>query len=162
MVPMNESELKMIFQLLPLFSRTFFRGSSAVLADHEGISRQHVHAVMFLRMNGPSPMSTVARFLDLEKGSFTPIANRLIEWGYVERQSDDSDRRKSLLQLTPSGKDFASRLQDERSRKFSSQLEKLSNAQRRQFFQTLDRLEALLKLMNASVTDQRGNDPCIN
>jgi DNA-binding MarR family transcriptional regulator len=158
MTPLNESELKMIFQLIPLYSRTFFRGPLAMLADHDGISRQHIHAVVYLRMNGPSPMSTVARFLDLEKGSFTPIANRLTQWGYVERQSDDSDRRKSLLQLTASGREFASRLHQERSRKFSSQLEKLNNQQRRQFFQALDRLEDLLRLMNTPSEDLQEAD----
>lgn len=141
---LNDSELRLIFHHVPFFSLTFFHEDLAIFKEHEGLRNPHISAIMFLKINGPSPMSRVARFLGLEKGSFTPIANRLLDWGYVSREADEQDKRKTLLVLTESGLEFARRARAERSQLFASQISRLSPTQRKQFFKSLLTIEELL------------------
>jgi DNA-binding MarR family transcriptional regulator len=148
MEQLTDQELKLVFHHIPFFSHVFFQDDSAVIREHEDMNKPHVHAVIYLKMNGPSAMSTVARFLNLEKGSFTPIANRLINWGYVTRELDHEDHRRFLLQLTDSGREFANRLRIERSEHFATQIDKLSSTQRKQFFAALAQIQQLLTKIN--------------
>lgn len=145
---LTDLEMRLIFHHIPHFTSTFFREDLAIFKKHNELRNTHVYAIMFLKINGPSPMSKVAQFLGLEKGSFTPIANRLINWGYIVRENDSFDKRKSLLVLTDSGREFAIEVRSARSHKFSDQVEKLSSAERKQFFSSLQRLQDLLESIN--------------
>jgi len=145
---LSEGEMKLVFQMIPAFSHAFFEGHGEAFGDLEGLNTTHVHAVVFMKIHGPSPMSAVARFLGLEKGSFTPIANRLLEWGFVTREVDPEDRRRQVLRLTDPGREFAERLRERRGARFREQVGKLTKAERRQFFQALERPEGLLVEMN--------------
>src|SRR3954454_6165549 len=51
-------------------------------------------------LDEPVPMSSVANVLRCDRSAVTWITDRLEERGYVERRSDDSDRRVKLLALT--------------------------------------------------------------
>jgi len=153
---LSEREMRLVFHLIPAFSHAFFEGHGEAFGDLEGLNKTHVHAVVFLKIHGPSPMSAVARFLGLEKGSFTPIANRLLEWGFVTREVDPEDRRRQVLRLTDPGREFAERLRERRGARFREQVDKLTKAERRQFFQALERLEGLLAKMNDGVTIGHG------
>ncbi len=158
MEQLTDQELKLVFQHIPFFTRVFFQDDSTVFKDLQGINKPHIYAVIFLKMNGPSAMSNVARFLGLEKGSFTPIANRLLDWGFVTRELDHDDHRRVLLQLTDSGREFANRLRVERSEYFAAQIDKLSITQRKQFFKALAQIQQLLTKIHGQ--DDRGqNDP---
>lgn len=158
-IPLNDCELRLIFHHLPFFSMTFFREDSAIFSEHEGLRNPHIHAVMYLKINGASPMSQVARFLGLEKGSFTPIANRLLDWGYLSRETDAADKRKILLALTDSGLEFARRVRQERSQMFAAQIGKLSPAERKQFFATMTKMEDLLIQINGGSFHSHKNKP---
>ena len=145
---LSEREMKLVFHLIPAFSHAFFEGHGEAFGDLEGLYKTHAHAVVFLKIHGPSPMTAVARFLGLEKGSFTPIANRLIEWGFVTREVDPNDRRRQVLRLTDPGREFAELLRERRGARFREQVDKLTKTEKRQFFQALERLEGLLVKMN--------------
>jgi len=52
-------------------------------------------------------MSDIGKCLSMPKPHITVIVDKLIEEGYVERQSDPSDRRIVNILITPKGlKDF--------------------------------------------------------
>ena len=60
-----------------------------------------------LKRNGILSMSDIGKCLSMPKPHITVIVDKLIEEGYVERQSDPSDRRIVNILLTPKGlKDF--------------------------------------------------------
>jgi MarR family transcriptional regulator, organic hydroperoxide resistance regulator len=54
-------------------------------------------------LDEPVPMSSVASLLRCDRSAVTWITDRLEERGYVERRSDESDRRVKLLALTEEG-----------------------------------------------------------
>ena len=60
-----------------------------------------------LKRNGILSMSDIGKCLSMPKPHITVIVDKLIEEGYVERQSDPSDRRIVNILITPKGlKDF--------------------------------------------------------
>jgi DNA-binding MarR family transcriptional regulator len=65
-------------------------------------------------LDEPVPMSHIADVLRCDRSAVTWITDRLEERGYVERRSDERDRRVKLLALTDEGRrvreDIRSRL----------------------------------------------------
>ena len=55
-------------------------------------------------LDDPVPMSSVANVLRCDRSAVTWITDRLEERGYVERRSDERDRRVKLLALTDEGR----------------------------------------------------------
>ena len=55
-------------------------------------------------LDEPAPMSSIANLLRCDRSAVTWITDRLEERGYVERQSDERDRRVKLLALTDEGR----------------------------------------------------------
>src|SRR5919112_3178040 len=55
-------------------------------------------------LDEPVPMSSSASMLRCDRSAVTWITDRLEERGYVERRSDERDRRVKLLALTAEGR----------------------------------------------------------
>jgi MarR family transcriptional regulator, organic hydroperoxide resistance regulator len=55
-------------------------------------------------LDEPVPMSGIATMLRCDRSAVTWITDRLEERGYVERRSDENDRRVKLLALTDEGR----------------------------------------------------------
>ncbi|MEA2405720.1 MAG: hypothetical protein QOE08_2367 [Thermoleophilaceae bacterium] len=55
-------------------------------------------------LDEPAPMSAIANILRCDRSAVTWITDRLEERGYVERRSDEHDRRVKLLALTDEGR----------------------------------------------------------
>src|SRR3954452_16708939 len=55
-------------------------------------------------LDEPLPMSHIADMLRCDRSAVTWITDRLEERGYVERRSDERDRRVKLLALTDEGR----------------------------------------------------------
>lgn len=82
-------------------------------------------------LDEPVPMSTVASTLRCDRSAVTWITDRLEERGYVERRSDERDRRVKLLALTDEGR----RVREEIRSRLSTPpaaLERLSKAEQRE------------------------------
>ena len=82
-------------------------------------------------LDEPAPMSSIANLLRCDRSAVTWITDRLEERGYVERRSDERDRRVKLLALTDEGR----RVREEIRARLSTppqQLERLTRAEQRQ------------------------------
>lgn len=98
--------LKIILELHSILEKVFFRDfeeSSNFLAD---INHTHIKAMMFLKFEGEKPMSMVSNKLNMEKGSFTPVANHLIKLGFIDKVPDPQDKRIFKLRLNERGNTF--------------------------------------------------------
>ena len=80
-------------------------------------------------------MTQFSHMAGLKKGSFTSVADSLIEAGYVERGSDPKDRRKVILRLTPAGKNVARQLTARLERHLNRKLSRLNTAERRELME---------------------------
>ena len=71
--------------------------------DYEGLNKTHYRTLIYLSQKGPECMRRICEQIGLEAGSFTPVADRLIEDNLIERIRDLRDRRRVQLKLTPEG-----------------------------------------------------------
>jgi DNA-binding MarR family transcriptional regulator len=143
----NHFEIEFIFEFMHLYNNTLFRGASFSDYYNEGLNRAHVRTMIFLHIHHGGTMTDVSRCVALEKGSFTPVANKLLELGYIEKIGLDEDKRKVFLALTPKGVAYAERVMQEHIAHFETQLAKLSNKERNDFIKSLNTLYRLLEKM---------------
>ena len=144
----TKEEQGLLLTHIPRYAHAFLFRPPAPPECLPDLNMTHVRTLVFLRLNGAAPMSTAARWLNLEKGSFTPVARRLMECGLVESVEDEADRRRTLLRLTPAGSDLDARLHAHLAKEFADKIGLLSPAEQRSFFASLRRIRALLDKMD--------------
>ncbi|WP_129598705.1 MarR family winged helix-turn-helix transcriptional regulator [Anaerophilus nitritogenes] len=70
------------------------------------IPPSHVKVILYLRHNGTSSISQIAKSLIISKPNMTPIIDRLIDKNIVKRSYDPNDRRIINIELTDKGHQF--------------------------------------------------------
>lgn len=76
---------------------------NALVAERMGVTPSDLDCLDALNKHGPATASTLARFVDLTSGSVSRMIDRLDAAGCVKRVPDPGDRRKVLIEPTPSG-----------------------------------------------------------
>ena len=99
--------------------------------------------LMALDHDGPSAMSRLGRTVGLEAGSFTAVADALVEAGLAEKSRDRNDRRRWLLGLTPGGREAAVLLRSEMERHMDRRLGALDPGERTELDGALRTLRAV-------------------
>ena len=92
----NASDLFVEIRALGAAMDAFERAASRAL----DINRSDLHALNALE-HGPLSHGDLADCLGLTSGTVTTLVDRLETAGYVERQPDPNDRRRSEVTLTP-------------------------------------------------------------
>ncbi len=97
------SDLLLVYEL----SHTY---RDALIKDFEdnydlpgSLNKTHLKTLLYIKFEKNPKMSLISSRMGLEKGSFTPVAQKLLELGYITKNKTDKDRRKSILLLTEKG-----------------------------------------------------------
>lgn len=93
-----------MFTLAPLFQKKLFKPEDD--GSHCGITRTHFHALFILEEYGTLPVSDIGKKLMVSKPNMTPIIDRLISEGLVERLPHKTDRRVINIALNDRGRQF--------------------------------------------------------
>jgi DNA-binding MarR family transcriptional regulator len=95
--------------------------------------------VLVLLSNALAPVrhGDLADALGLHSSTFTRMADRLVAGGWVQRRENPDDRRETLVELTPDGRDIVTRVSDARRAEIRSVLERLSGADRARVVEAL-------------------------
>jgi MarR family transcriptional regulator, organic hydroperoxide resistance regulator len=144
----TKEEQSLLLTHMPRYAHAFLFRPPTPPECLPDINMTHVRTLVFLRLNGAAPMSTAARWLNLEKGSFTPVARRLMEAGLVESVVDEKDRRRTLLRLTVEGTALDARMHEHLTREFAEKIGMLSTSEQRTFFASLQKIRDLLDKMD--------------
>jgi len=80
-----------------------FKSISKPLRNQTSITPGGMFVLGSLKRNGTQSMSDIGKCLSMPKPHVTVIVDKLIEEGYVERQSDPKDRRVVNILLTEKG-----------------------------------------------------------
>lgn len=143
---MNENELKMILESIHLCNSTFFdKKQIKSLSDELGFP--HIKTIMMLSFHKGGSMTCVSDWVELEKGSFTPVANRLVELGYVEKKSC-TDRRKARLILTEKGEAFAQAVKQKHLEVLKNKLSAFTDKEYKDFLRALSALHDSLIILS--------------
>lgn len=93
-----------ILSLNPLFRKIFFRPMKT--SPIPGITPTQMHAIFALATHNNLNMTQLSEELSVSKQQLTKIIDVLFEKDYVQRFSDEKNRRLVLLRLTDSGYHF--------------------------------------------------------
>lgn len=69
------------------------------------IPPSHAKVIFYLTQKGPSPVSAIGKELCISKSNMTPIIDKLLEDGYVNRYEDPKDRRILRIEVTEKAKE---------------------------------------------------------
>jgi DNA-binding MarR family transcriptional regulator len=91
-----------IFGVLPLLRKRLLH-IDALQAEH-GIPLSHVQVLSMLADSGSMSVSEISKRLGIAKPNITPLVDRLIEIGLVERKRDTVDRRVVNVEILDEGR----------------------------------------------------------
>ena len=98
-----ESVATTTFEVLPLMRKKLLR-MDVVQAEHN-MPMSHVQVLTMLGDLGAMSVSEISKRLGIAKPNITPLIDRLIADGYVERRRDARDRRVVNVVLLPAGEE---------------------------------------------------------
>ena len=102
---------KKLSNLIPLFTRRLMRP----LERHTRnlTSPMHMHALDILSEQESFTMTEISNEMHASKQQMTPIIDKLVDSGFVQRKHNDIDRRSINISLTPVGLEFLNNFNQE-------------------------------------------------
>ncbi|WP_105617814.1 MarR family winged helix-turn-helix transcriptional regulator [Vallitalea okinawensis] len=111
----------------------------------EGLNQTHMITLIVLYFNGSAPMSDLSQKLNIEKGSFTPVANKLIQLDYIKKERNEVDKRVYELSLTDQGTEVAKKFATSHIEYIKDLVGTLDNEQKDSFFNAVSMVNEVLK-----------------
>lgn len=96
-----------------------------------------------LASGGPQRVSDLAASISVSQPGMTGVATRLAEAGHVRRQSDPTDGRVALIEITEAGRSYLFAAQDRATATLAEHIKTLSPRQQRTLAAAADALIAL-------------------
>ncbi|MGI6031309.1 MAG: MarR family winged helix-turn-helix transcriptional regulator [Eubacteriales bacterium] len=138
----QEAILGKIFAQLPRF---FWKVSKVEWPAKEyRVNVIQIHILAALVNQGSLSMSSVAQRLNMSKQQATQTVNRMEELGVIRREQDPQDRRRINIVLSDKGMEVAHKLQEIMTRQVEKALAVLSEEDRRELEDSIDRMNMIL------------------
>ena len=100
---LREEELRQGIELLFFAYRDFTAEPDAMLEQY-GFGRAHHRVLYFVNLKPGMPVADLLDILKITKQSLARVLRQLIDNGYIEQKTGDSDRRQRLLYATAKGR----------------------------------------------------------
>lgn len=94
----------LMFSTMGLFHEKFLHRFPKDSGPSSGIKKNHRFLIGFLYQHPFLTATELAKAMNMEKGSLTPMIDQLSELGLIKRSEDPNDRRKTLISLTEAGR----------------------------------------------------------
>jgi DNA-binding MarR family transcriptional regulator len=88
------------------FAYRDFVGDADALLARQGFGRAHHRVLYFVNLRPGMPVADLLDILKITKQSLARVLRQLIDNGYIEQKTGDSDRRQRLLHATEKGRRF--------------------------------------------------------
>lgn len=96
-----DSVAQNLFLALPIFRKRLLHMD--VIQREYNVPLSHVQVMAMLHDNGPMNVSEISHRLGIAKPNITPLIDRLIVDGFVERKRDEHDRRMVIVTIREPG-----------------------------------------------------------
>jgi DNA-binding MarR family transcriptional regulator len=138
-----------LMQLLPRISRGMRRSQDrAAPQSLTPLGPRHVAALEQLR-EGPLTVGALAARLDLTLSTVSGVLADLDRAGFVVRQPDADDRRRTIVQIMPVKNALIQQWLDGAAQPLARVLDRLDPQERAAFLKAMDMLEAELRAQDA-------------
>lgn len=105
---MDDSKLKNLsyelYKMMLFIHNKLFDPSE--LAKHAALPFSHIKVLFFLTKHNNASISDIAGTLSVSRSNMTPIIDKLLEEGVIDRYTDPNDRRVYRVKLTDKGYEF--------------------------------------------------------
>lgn len=142
----SKNNLNVIFELSNIYRDVFVRDFLADYPTPEGLNRTHLRTMLYIMFADNPKMSEISGNMGLEKGSFTPVAQKLLALGYISKSKTSKDRRKSILNLSDKGKELTQEFYAAHAKYINDKLD-LLGADRAKYMETLETFLEMTKKM---------------
>ncbi len=88
------------------FAYRDFVGDADAMLERQGFGRAHHRVLYFVNLKPGMPVADLLDILKITKQSLARVLRQLIDNGYIEQKTGDSDRRQRLLHATEKGRRF--------------------------------------------------------
>ncbi|WP_072341393.1 MarR family winged helix-turn-helix transcriptional regulator [Devosia enhydra] len=88
------------------FAYRDFVGDADALLERQGFGRAHHRVLYFVNLKPGMPVADLLDILKITKQSLARVLRQLIDNGYIEQRTGETDRRQRLLYATAKGQDF--------------------------------------------------------
>ncbi len=105
----------------------------------------HINVILYLSKVKSSPISQIAKNLNISKSNMTPIIDKLIDMELVNRYTDNKDRRILRVELTPKALEIFKYLESAAKDSIKSKISILSAEDLDDLSSSLYTLSAILK-----------------
>ena len=133
-----------MFHALPLIKKRLLH-MDLVQREH-GTPLSHVQVLAMLHDVGTMSVSEISRRLGIAKPNITPLVDRLLESGLVDRQRDVSDRRVVNVVILPAGEEKLAAIRATISRQIQTQSDGLSVSE---FRDLNDSLSSVVRILSS-------------
>lgn len=140
-----DDKIESIFELRRTLEISFFKSFEESYDFPPGLNFTHMKTIIHLHIHGKLSMSEICSLMVLEKGSFTPVAAKLVEHELVVKKRCCQDRRIFYLDLSHKGQDLAACFFKAHVEYMRSILEKLPLEDQDEYFELIKRLNKLNK-----------------
>ena len=114
-----------IFEMTMAFKTKFF--NLHLLSKSCEVPPSQIRVLFYLKGHGEITMSTLAHNLHISRPNLTPIIDKLLEDGYVERNANTKDRRILLISLSEKGWKFLEEMNKMVIENFKERIKSLSD-----------------------------------
>ena len=97
--------------------------------------------LMFINTEGAITNSSASEMLKISKQQMSTVAERLLEQGYISKNTDCHDRRRCLLKLTEKGREIIRQQNEYVRKKFEDRLPMLSGEEQQHLSEAINCLK---------------------
>ena len=131
-----------IFQAQPLMKKRLAKLSA--IQSEQGIPLSHVQVLAMLEEGGSMSVSEISKRFGIAKPNITPLVDRLVNAGLVDRVRSESDRRVVNIVLLPAGEEKLAAIRATISRQIQVQSGGLSVSEFRELNESLSSVVRIL------------------
>jgi DNA-binding MarR family transcriptional regulator len=133
-----------LLEAIASFERAYTRWVEAPL-QHSGITYARIRLLGALSRKGPQIMSALSDELVVSPRNVTALVDALENSGLVRRRAHPTDRRATIIELTPQGVETCTTMYTQHAAAVSELFSDLSKADQGELLRLLDQLSAGLE-----------------
>ncbi|RPF52056.1 MarR family winged helix-turn-helix transcriptional regulator [Aquisalibacillus elongatus] len=108
----------------------------------------HFHILHTVEQSGPIQMSDIAQSLSINKSNLTPLIQKLLNHGYIEKEKSTHDRRITYVSLTEDGNQFLCEQKERLEQVVEGRLSTLSKDDQRQLKEAFQSISTILSALD--------------
>ncbi|MCR8644394.1 MarR family transcriptional regulator [Paenibacillus sp. N1-5-1-14] len=124
MSPIDKQNIRQIYSMYSILVKRWMTDWNK--SNELNIPHTHFMALEMLELEGPQRATELANALALTSGGVTVMADKLVKSEYVERVTQEGDRRVVRLRITEQGQEALRVLQDQRTQMMDNMFDALT------------------------------------